>query len=106
MKQVMAPTQQAWVKSFLACALLAAVDTALAAGGLSSVENGLKDFLQSFYGIVAIVAGFALLGCGMMGMTGRQSWGEVIVNCGWVIFCAASLAIVKALWDWGKSVSL
>lgn len=105
MDYAMNPTKQVWLKAFFCCALLAIADTALAAGGLGSIETGLKDFLSSFYAIVAIIAGFALLGCAMMGMTGRQSWGEVIVNCGWVIFAAASLAIVKALWDWGKNVS-
>ena len=105
MIQANRPAASLWVKSILMCTLLAACQSALAAGGLGNVESGLKEFLTSFYGIVAIIAGFALLACAMMGMADRMGWGEVVVKCGWIIFAAASLAIVKYLWDLGKNVS-
>ena len=72
MIQANRPAASLWVKSILMCTLLAVCQSALAAGGLDNIGSGLKDFLNSFYGIVAIIAGFCLLACAMMGMTGRM----------------------------------
>jgi trbC/VIRB2 family len=95
-----------WVKTTLLCVLLCGIQTAMAAGGLSSVESGAKEFFTSFYGIAAIIAAFSLLGCAIMGMAGMKSWGDLFPVMGWIVIAAGTSAIVKALWDWGKSISI
>ncbi len=92
-----------WVKAVLLCTLLCGVQTAMAAGGLSGIEGGLKDFFKSFYGIVAILVGFGLLGCGLMGAMGVKQWAEIVPVAGWVVFCGAVPTLIKLLWDWGTS---
>ncbi len=92
-----------WVKVALLCTLLFGVQTAMAAGGLSGIEGGLKDFFKSFYGIVFILVGFGILGLGVMGALGARQWADVIPMMGWVVFCGAVPALLKMLWDWGKS---
>ena len=105
MTLVMNANTRSWVKAFLMCALLFGAQMAMAAGGLGSIESGMKSWFTSFYGIVAIIAGFALLGCAAMGMLNMKSWGDLIPVMGWIVVAAASSALVKALWDWGKSAS-
>lgn len=94
-----------WCKAVAIASMMGAAQFAMAAGGLSSVESGLKDFFTSFYGICAIVAGFAILFVMVKGFSGHGNWPDLIEKAAWVIGAAASAALVKALWDWGKSVS-
>lgn len=96
--------QQA-AKFSLAAFFVVAAHNALAAGGLSSVEGGIKEFITGFYGIVGIIAGVALLCTFLWGKLGKKHWSDVVETCAWIVGAAASLAIAKALWDWGKSAS-
>ena len=59
MTLVMNANTRSWVKAFLMCALLFGAQMAMAAGGLGSIESGMKNWFTSFYGIVAIIAGKA-----------------------------------------------
>lgn len=95
-----------YAKILMAAFMTVAAKSALAAGGLASVEGGLKEFITGFYGIVGILAGLALLCAFLWGKLGKKHWSDVLEACAWIVGCAASLAIAKALWDWGKSVTL
>lgn len=99
------PNTRQWCKAVALCSMLGAVQLAMAAGGLSSVESGLKEFFTSFYGLCAIIAGFTILFVMIQGFSGRGHWPDLLEKGAWVVGAAASAAIVKALWDWGKSVT-
>ena len=94
-----------WVKAVFMSVLLGAANMAMAAGGLNNVESNLKDWFQSFYGILGILAMFALAGTAAWGYLGKKHWSDILEVCGWIFFTAASAAIVKAVWDWGKSAT-
>ena len=99
------PNARQWCKAVALGSMLGVAQFAMAAGGLSGVESGLKEFFTSFYGICAIIAGFTILFVMVQGFSGRGHWPDLIERGAWVIGAAAAGAIVKALWDWGKSVS-
>ncbi len=99
------PNTRQRCKAVALCSMLGAVQLAMAAGGLSSVESGLKEFFTSFYGLCAIIAGFTILFVMIQGFSGRGHWPDLLEKGAWVVGAAASAAIVKALWDWGKSVT-
>ena len=56
-----------WVKAVFMSVLLGAANMAMAAGGLNNVQSNLKDWYQSFYGILGILAMFALAGTAAWG---------------------------------------
>ncbi|MFS6937841.1 Uncharacterised protein [Neisseria animaloris] len=101
MKYVSENTRQ-WIKAFLLSVMLGGAQAALAAGGLSSAESSLKDVILSFYGIVAILAGLAMLVTAVWGYLGHKTLKDVVEVCAWIFFAGASLAIAKAIFDWGK----
>lgn len=104
MKYVSENTRQ-WIKAFLLSVLLGGAQAALAAGGLSSAESSLKDAILSFYGIVAILAGLAMLVTAVWGYFGNKTLKDVVEVCGWIFLAGASLAVAKAVFDWGKQAS-
>jgi hypothetical protein len=94
-----------WVKAVFFSMILGFAQMALAAGGLSTAEGSLKDLVQSFYGIVAILSGVAILATAVWGYFGHKQLGDIIQICCWIFVAGASLAIGKAIFDWGKSAT-
>jgi len=60
MKYVSENTRQ-WVKAVLFSAMLGGIQTALAAGGLSTGESTVKQWFQEWYNILAVLAGVAIV---------------------------------------------
>lgn len=94
-----------WVKAVFLSMILGFAQMALAAGGLTTVEGSLKDLVLSFYGIVAILSGLAILATAVWGYFGRKQLGDIVQICCWIFVAGASLAIGKAIFDWGKSAA-
>ena len=87
MKYVSENTRQ-WVKAVLFSAMLGGIQTALAAGGLSTGESTVKQWFQEWYNILAIVAGVAIVMVAVGGYFQEKTIGDILRGLRLDFFCS------------------
>jgi hypothetical protein len=104
MKYVSENTRQ-WVKAVLFSAMLGGIQTALAAGGLSTGESTVKQWFQEWYNILAIVAGVAIAMVAVGGYFQEKTFGDILRVCGWIFLFGCGPALAAGLIKLAKSVT-
>ena len=104
MKYVSENTRQ-WVKAVLFSAMLGGIQTALAAGGLSTGESTVKQWFQEWYNILAVFAGVAIVVVAVGGYFQEKTIGDIIRVCGWIFLFGCGPALAAGLIKLAKSVT-
>ncbi len=104
MKYVSENTRQ-WVKAALFCAMLGGVQTALAAGGLSTAESSLKEWFKEWYNILAVVSGVIIVGVAILGAMREMQFGDILKVCGWIFLVGCGPALAMAIFKLGQSTT-
>ena len=104
MKYVSENTRQ-WVKAVLFCAMLGGIQTALAAGGLTTGESGVKQWFQEWYNILAVLAGVAIVVVAVGGYFQEKTIGDIIRVCSWIFLFGCGPALAAGIIKLAKSVT-
>ena len=94
-----------WVKAFLFSAMLGGIQTALAAGGLSTGESTVKQWFQEWYNILAVLAGVAIVIVAVGGYFQEKSFGDILRVCGWIFLFGCGPALAAGIIKAAKSVT-
>jgi len=94
-----------WVKAVLFCAMLGGIQTALAAGGLTTGESGVKQWFQEWYNILAVLAGVAIVVVAVGGYFQEKTIGDIIRVCGWIFLFGCGPALAAGIIKLAKSVT-